>query len=107
MNRIIILVEKYFNFDFYAGLEAVVVRFGSLVLYVRYTWDPDLGPNINYTLSRITELPLHHENKSMKCIPLTPAFIIKLGYRGIHSFLIFAPKHRLRVLVRTASLMRF
>ena len=45
--------------------------------------------------------------------PLTPHFcIVKLGlrtgvYRGILSFLIFAPKHRLWVLVRTASLRRF
>ena len=32
----------------------------------------------------------------------------KIGvYRGLHYFLIFALKHRLRVLVRTASLKRF
>ena len=40
--------------------------------------------------------------------PLTPNFyIVKLGvYRGIHNFLIFALKHRLWVLVRTAPLRR-
>ena len=40
--------------------------------------------------------------------PLTPHFYIaKLGvYRGKHYFLIFALKHRLWVLVRTASLRR-
>ena len=41
--------------------------------------------------------------------PLTPHFYIgKTGvYRGIHYFLNFALKHRLWVLVRTASLRRF
>ena len=39
--------------------------------------------------------------------PLTPHFyIVKTGvYRGIHFFLIFALKHRLWVLVRTASVL--
>ena len=39
--------------------------------------------------------------------PLTPHFYIeKTGvYRGVHYFLIFALKHRLWVLVRTASLI--
>ena len=49
----------------------------------------------------------HQENKSMKSIPLEPHFYtVKLGVymgMGIHIFLIFAPKHRLWVLVRTAS----
>ena len=36
--------------------------------------------------------------------PLTPHFYV---YRGIHTFLIFALKHILWVLVRTASVRRF
>ena len=41
--------------------------------------------------------------------PLEPHFYIeKLGYAGANLFfLIFAPKHRLWVLVRTASARRF
>ena len=50
---------------------------------------------------------IHQENKSMKSIPLEPHFYtVKLGVymgMGIPIFLIFAPKHRLWVLVRTAS----
>ena len=39
--------------------------------------------------------------------PYTPLFCSKTGvYRGIHIFLIFALKHRLKVLVRTATLRR-
>ena len=38
----------------------------------------------------------------------TPLVYSKTGvYRGIHYFLIFAPKHRLWILVRTASVRRF
>ena len=41
--------------------------------------------------------------------PLTPHFyIVKLGFTGVYIiFLIFAPKPRLWVLVRTASVGRF
>ena len=44
----------------------------------------------------------------MKCIPPhTPLLCNKLGaYRGIPIFLTFDPKHRLWVLVRTASVRR-
>ena len=36
--------------------------------------------------------------------PLIPHFyIVKLGFTGVYFFVIFAPKHRLWVLVRTAS----
>ena len=41
-------------------------------------------------------------------VPLIPHFYIaKLRYGGLSIFLIFAPKHRLWVLVRTASTRRF
>ena len=53
----------------------------------------------------------HQENMSQQCLPppLIPDFdIAKLGYAGVYLiFLIFAPKHRLWVLVRTASAWRF
>ena len=40
--------------------------------------------------------------------PYTPLLYSKTGvYRGIHFFLIFALKHRLWVLIRTASMRRF
>ena len=52
-----------------------------------------------------------HITKTSLCNedPLTPHFyIVKLGFtRVIHYFLIFAPKHRLWVLVRTATLRQF
>ena len=39
---------------------------------------------------------------------LTPHFyIVKLGFTGVYIFLIFDLKHRLWILVRTASLRRF
>ena len=50
-------------------------------------------------------LKFHHANMSMFCTPLyTPLLYSKTWvYRGIHNFHIFALKHRLWVLVRTAS----
>ena len=50
---------------------------------------------------------LHHAK--MSCTPPhTPLSYSKTGvYRGIHYFLIFVLKHRLWVLVRTASVRRF
>ena len=50
-----------------------------------------------------------HDNMSVLCIPpYTPLLYSKTGvYRGLHYFLIFALKHRLWVLVRTASPRRF
>ena len=47
----------------------------------------------------------HQENMSMKSIPPhTPLLYSKVGvYRGIPIFLMFVPKHRLWVHVRTAS----
>ena len=46
---------------------------------------------------------------SVKCtLPYTPLLYSKTGVcRGIHFFLIFALKHRLWVLIRTASMRRF
>ena len=51
---------------------------------------------------------IHQDNMSVCFIPLTPHFYkVKLGFTGVFIFLIFALKHRLWVLVRTASPMRF
>ena len=50
---------------------------------------------------------LHHANTPVQFTPLyTPLLYSKTGvYRGIHYFRIFALKHRLWVLVRTASVL--
>ena len=55
--------------------------------------------------THLHSIPFHQENMYVKCIPLyTPLLCSKYGVcRGIPFFLIFAPKHRLWVLVRTAS----
>ena len=48
----------------------------------------------------------HHIRITRPCdlYPLTPHFyIVKLGCTGVYIFLIFALKHRLWVLIRTAS----
>ena len=52
---------------------------------------------------------IHHENRPIYFDPLKPHFyIVKLGFTGVYIiFLIFAQKHRLWVLVRTASPRRF
>ena len=51
----------------------------------------------------------HHDNMSVQWTPpYTPLLYSKTGvYRGELVFLIFALKHRLWVLVRTASVLRF
>ena len=52
---------------------------------------------------------VRQESMSVKCVPpQIPRFYSKIGVcRGIPFFLIFAPKHRLWVHVRTASARRF
>ena len=62
-----------------------------------------------YTALEISEFCLkivvcyHQESMSVQCIPLIPHFYMaKLGFGGgIPGFLIFGPKHRLWVLIRT------
>ena len=51
----------------------------------------------------------HNDSMSVQFIsPQNPLLYRTIGVgRGIPNFLIFAPKHRLWVLVRTASLRRF
>ena len=57
----------------------------------------------------VSQLKILQVNMSMKRIPPhTPLLYSKTGvHTGIPSFLIFDPKHRLRVPVRTASETRF
>ena len=56
----------------------------------------------DFLVTGITKTSLCNEN------PVTPHFyIIKLAFTGVYVFLIFAPKHRLWVLVRSASVRRF
>ena len=41
-------------------------------------------------------------------LPLTPHFcIVKMGFTGVYIFSFFALKHKMWVLVRTASVRRF
>ena len=66
------------------------------------------SPN-DVIIQPVEKISYHRENMSVKCVPLqTPLLYSKTGVcRGISTFLIFAPKHRLWVLVRTASARRF
>ena len=63
----------------------------------------------NLFISGRVFIMVHQENMSMQCIPpYNPLLYSKTGiWRGIPVFRIFAPKHRLWVLVRTASSRRF
>ena len=69
----------------------------SLEVGNRIYTDPQISPSIAIRKTRPCDL-----------YPLTPHFyIVKLGFTGVYIFLIFAPKHRLWVRVRTASVRRF
>ena len=74
-----------------------------LVEYINGIEDDDIS------LGRSRSKFVHQENMSVCLIPpYTPLLYSKTGvYRGIHYFLIFALKHILWVLVRTASMRRF
>ena len=69
--------------------------------------DGDAGATVEYSITgkvrlRITKTSPYNED------PLTSHLhIVKLGFTGVYIFLSFALKHRLWVLVRTASLRRF
>ena len=67
-----------------------------------------VGGGIRTLIFLKIEAARHHVNMSVLCIPLIPHFyIVKLGVQGYSFFLIFALKHRLWLLVRTASMRRF
>ena len=71
---------------------------------------PGHGLSFYFSLYRfVDEETLHQDNMSVCFIPpYTPLLYSKTGvYMGIHYFLIFALKHILWVLVRTASMRRF
>ena len=63
------------------------------------------GKSVNVSLHFIVFSRRHQENMSVQCIPpQTPLLCSKTGVcNGIPIFLNFAPKHRLWVLVRTAT----
>ena len=67
--------------------------------------------SMKYILLINVKMPTNFITKASPCneYPLTPHFyIVKLGFTGVYIFfLIFAPKQRLWVLVRTASVRRF
>ena len=68
------------------------------------------APNILKIRSQMPQkMGVHQENISVKCVPpQTHFYKSKTGvYRGIPIILIFDPKQRLWVLVRTAPLRRF
>ena len=70
---------------------------------------PGLLPQASLPVPPVSDrFESHQENMSVKCIPpLIPLLYSKNGVcRDIH-FFIFDPKHRLWVLVGTASLRRF
>ena len=77
-----------------------------IYLSISLSYSSDFGIKL---VIRHSTLIHHQDNMSVKCIPpYTPLLYSKTGvYRGIHFFLIFSQKHRLWVLVRTASLRRF
>ena len=64
----------------------------------------EVDPYADWTYTCICNLKLHL-NKVWGFDPLKPHFyMVKLGFTGVHIiFLMFAQKHRLLVLVRTAS----
>ena len=61
--------------------------------------------NISGSTVSLVNVSYPQENMSVKCIPrLTPLLYKKIGgITGMPFFLIFSPKHRLWVLVRTGS----
>ena len=73
------------------------------------SWEDDAAEGGIMFGYNIHHNPHHQENMFMQCIPpYTPLLYSKTGVcRGIPIFLIFAPKHRLWVLVRTALARQF
>ena len=83
-------------------VEAVKAHFCQLLSLMRtHKW---IYMYINYRVVS-SDGTIHQENMSVQCTPPHfPLLYSKTGVcRGIPIFLIFAPKHRLWVLVRTAS----
>ena len=70
--------------------------------------DKFIGHSSSDDLSRFNSLGNHQENMSVYSLPpQTPLLYSNTGVcRGIPIFLIFAPKHRLWVLVRTAKIRK-
>ena len=82
----------------------------SIYSMVAYTFLPKATfLPLHHVERYVLVLSEHHANMSVQCKPLTPPLLSsKIGvYKDIHYFLIIAFKHRLWVLVRTASMGRF
>ena len=86
-------------------VAGLMVQWSAFCIAVVFYWSAVVGLVI---LSGFT-LSLHQENMSVKCVPpQTPLLYSKTGVcMGIPVFLIFSPKHRLWVLVRTALARQF
>ena len=101
------------NYTYYVLLaSAMTIRshFTKNIWYVQSVMVccPLLQKDIASSLTRPCPnfITCHHENMSVYCI--TPLLYSKTWVcRGIPIFLIFAPKHRLWVLIRTAAPRRF
>ena len=78
-----------------------------------FLWSPKKGVTMRLTCRHINHIRCRYMSIRKTCpcniYPGKPHFYIaKLGYAGVYLFfLIFAPKHRLWVLVRTVSARRF
>ena len=87
-----------------------IAYFHRLLLYVlHFQKHPVFGVFRQGQPEMIRLKSYHQENMSTNVYPLIPHFYIaKLGYAGVTPiFLIFTSKHRLWVLVRTASARQF
>ena len=88
--------QTYFQFDQHTELGIPVLVYRS----VRRCLFHDCGRGIESTTRKTCPCNIY--------LLIPHFYIAKLGYAGVYLFfLIFAPKHRLWVLVRTASARRF
>ena len=79
------------------------VPFTEIFVFLFFYKAPDKAPFSTENMESITKTRLYNFD------PLTPHFyIVKLGFTGVYiSFHYICSKHRLWVLVRTASLRQF
>ena len=105
----------YISFQCNIGFKNAVVQLISL-LKLEQNWKWDIGHVMRKGFIEYCTYPIYNVFKHLitkTCLynfyPLKPHFyIVKLGFTGVYIiFLISAQKHRLWVLVRTASPRRF
>ena len=98
------MYQVFIWFGFVDASWVLPVLFGEVNVSCSGVQHGDLSED---RIRNLSPYPSRKQVRVMKT-PLHSTFISKIGeYRGIHYFLIFASKHRLWVLVRTASLGRF